>query len=385
MTAPGAAGAGPALEARDFSIRLLAATPPADPAIERHRNTVLLKGELPSPSNIPTGCRFHTRCPAAMPNFVTLGPPTRPVGHGQSGTVACHLHARPSPPGNCRSLTLRPSTQGPEPPLRSGRAWWVGGAWRSPTLKRRGHCHSGAETCELQEKERRGGMRGRGRTPPRVRAAEQLHRTRHPLRGNIPAYAGSKHLELLRPLAEGDIPAGCGEQGCSAGSRSRECPGWWAGASGRWRSGTVAWVGAALSCPAPWIRWLIGVATGQRSLERIGVLVRYPSRSPVASRRTGGPGSAEVDSLVRPVMSSARTRSAVRRQDRGRPALSGCLPPGVPGEGRQPSSCPWRGQAPRPEVFPKTTPLGSRLNGGSPAARPPAWCEWPGCRGLDVL
>ncbi|MGW6792632.1 ABC transporter ATP-binding protein [Streptomyces chartreusis] len=80
-----------------YTRALLAATPSADPAIERHRNTVLLKGELPSPSNIPTGCRFHTRCPVAMPTCATVEPLQRPVGPGQSGIVACHLDASAQP------------------------------------------------------------------------------------------------------------------------------------------------------------------------------------------------------------------------------------------------------------------------------------------------
>ncbi|WP_020121953.1 ABC transporter ATP-binding protein [Streptomyces canus] len=80
-----------------YTRALLAATPSADPAVERHRNTVLLKGELPSPSNIPTGCRFHTRCPAAMPTCATVEPLQRAVGPGQSGTVACHLDASAQP------------------------------------------------------------------------------------------------------------------------------------------------------------------------------------------------------------------------------------------------------------------------------------------------
>lgn len=42
---------------------LLNAIPIPDPTLEKGRKRVELKGEIPSPSNPPTGCRFHTRCP----------------------------------------------------------------------------------------------------------------------------------------------------------------------------------------------------------------------------------------------------------------------------------------------------------------------------------
>jgi oligopeptide transport system ATP-binding protein len=57
----------------------------------RQEDEVELMGEVPSPLNPPAGCRFHTRCPFAMPHCATQEPVLREVSPGHR--VACHLHA----------------------------------------------------------------------------------------------------------------------------------------------------------------------------------------------------------------------------------------------------------------------------------------------------
>ncbi len=64
--------------AHPYTEALFAATPPPDPAIAR-RLTGPLPGEIPSPAEIPPGCRFHPRCPIAVERCRSEVPPLREV------------------------------------------------------------------------------------------------------------------------------------------------------------------------------------------------------------------------------------------------------------------------------------------------------------------
>jgi len=70
-----------------YTIALLSAIPIPDPKVERKR--IELKGEVPSPINPPSGCRFHPRCPAVMDVCPKEEPELLNVENGH--LVACHL------------------------------------------------------------------------------------------------------------------------------------------------------------------------------------------------------------------------------------------------------------------------------------------------------
>ncbi|GHU83685.1 ABC transporter ATP-binding protein [Clostridia bacterium] len=77
---------------------LLAAVPEPDPDFEQRRPQTLLAGEVPSPLNPGSGCRFRARCEKATELCAASTPPL--TDHGAGHFVACH-HIRPS-----KSLTL---------------------------------------------------------------------------------------------------------------------------------------------------------------------------------------------------------------------------------------------------------------------------------------
>ena len=74
-----------------YTRALLSAVPVPDPLARRDR--IILTGDVPSPINPPSGCRFHTRCPYVFDRCRTEEPVLRDVGEGQK--AACHLDALP--------------------------------------------------------------------------------------------------------------------------------------------------------------------------------------------------------------------------------------------------------------------------------------------------
>jgi oligopeptide transport system ATP-binding protein len=71
-----------------YARALMSAVPEADPVRQRAKQRMVLTGELPSPSNVPSGCAFHTRCPLATEICTRDRPLLTPRPDG--ARVACH-------------------------------------------------------------------------------------------------------------------------------------------------------------------------------------------------------------------------------------------------------------------------------------------------------
>jgi oligopeptide/dipeptide ABC transporter ATP-binding protein len=75
-----------------YTRALLSALPPADPDTADSRERIVLVGDLPSPVNPPSGCRFHPRCPKAQKDCVEVVPSLEPVLDDEAGHRTACLH-----------------------------------------------------------------------------------------------------------------------------------------------------------------------------------------------------------------------------------------------------------------------------------------------------
>lgn len=83
-----------------YTQALLSAVTVPDPDVQRSRTRIVLEGDIPDPTDPPTGCRFHTRCPHAMDVCRTETPPA--VCNAEGTVVRCHLPITGTPQRNGR-------------------------------------------------------------------------------------------------------------------------------------------------------------------------------------------------------------------------------------------------------------------------------------------
>jgi len=71
-----------------YTVSLLSAVPV--PKVQKKRGRIILKGDIPSPLQLPKGCNFHTRCPRRIKICSEVAPEWRDLGNGHY--AACHLY-----------------------------------------------------------------------------------------------------------------------------------------------------------------------------------------------------------------------------------------------------------------------------------------------------
>jgi oligopeptide/dipeptide ABC transporter ATP-binding protein len=109
---------------------LLSAVPVPDPDLSDRREQIILVGDVPSPIMPPSGCRFHPRCPKAVPVCVAEVPPLEPrLGDGPEHLAACH---RPMEAGE-NLADFRPAIDEAERVIEVDGSILPDGAWPGAT------------------------------------------------------------------------------------------------------------------------------------------------------------------------------------------------------------------------------------------------------------
>jgi oligopeptide/dipeptide ABC transporter ATP-binding protein len=72
-----------------YTIALLSAVPIPDPIVEASRERIILRGEIPSPIALPSGCHFHPRCPIGIKTCEEEAPSLRQIE--ENHWISCHL------------------------------------------------------------------------------------------------------------------------------------------------------------------------------------------------------------------------------------------------------------------------------------------------------
>jgi oligopeptide/dipeptide ABC transporter ATP-binding protein len=85
-----------------YTEALFSASLPSHP--DERRDEIILSGEVPSPLHPASGCRFHPRCPRAMPRCADEEPKLRDVA---GSLVACHLYSQPGSPAQTSGASPR--------------------------------------------------------------------------------------------------------------------------------------------------------------------------------------------------------------------------------------------------------------------------------------
>ncbi len=106
-----------------YTRALLSAVPVPDPLVEAERERIILFGDVPSPADPPTGCRFHPRCPWAEEICTTEEPLLQEVQPGRR--VACHFWEEIE--SGTKAVTRGQAQLADETNAVSSRAGWTGG------------------------------------------------------------------------------------------------------------------------------------------------------------------------------------------------------------------------------------------------------------------